>query len=238
MEMDASKSSDSVLHRLGLVKKYNMITTVDIENMLTTSGSRRLGKFLPVIRELLATEGRNWKRFQFQDTVDLVDYNPKWQVRKDTMMQDFRELFSDEAAKENMATFQDALAWHVTVTIPEGTRLPEVLSFLATLQEDDTVSAVSYGGALKGYFGPCIPEELCKRFTGGVLREEVKLLVECNIAENKDFDSRAVLNFCIRSLASAEILEENPCEYNVDHRNIHPPLEDIPSSNVPGCVSW
>ena len=237
MEMDASKSSDSVLHRLGLVKKYNMITTVDIENMLTNS-SRRLDKFLPVIQELLMTEKRDWKRFQFQDTVDLVDYNPKWQVRKDAMIHEFSELFSDETVQEQKANLSSVLAWHVTVTIPEGTRMQEVLTFLTALQEDDSVSAVSYGGALKGYFGPYIPEELCKRFEGAILGEEVKLQVECHIGDVQDHDSKAVLNFCIRGLASMQVKEDNPCEYNVDHRNIGLSAEGNLTSKVPDCIAW
>lgn len=189
---------NTVLDCLKLVKKYDLVTEVDIEDMVTS----KRDSLLPVIKGLLVDGARDWSYFRFIDNVEDLNEFSAWQARKNAIMKDYEK--TDCIWEGNHI---DAVSFQATVKISQGTSQEQLLAFLTRVNRDPTVSSFSFGGALRDYAAPLVPEELCNRIKGGQLYEDVVVHAGCSWWD-EDSKRENLLQRCISAVESLYLRDE------------------------------
>ncbi|CAB9502215.1 expressed unknown protein [Seminavis robusta] len=191
-------SRNFVADKLKDVKQDANIVKLEVEDLLMATSYHSL---LPKVKALLIQDDRSWKRIDFIDSLCSSDFSV-WQAVKQKVMNEY------ESSIDNTCSYTNCVSFRATVEVNEGTAKHSTISLLNSLQRDQDVKDISYGGGLYGHNHDAIPGTLKRSFDeDGNLKKSFVVHIKCgwsNAGDRSDRLWKATLQSCLNNLQGIE----------------------------------
>ncbi|CAB9526028.1 expressed unknown protein [Seminavis robusta] len=184
-------STDFIIDKLKEVRNNAQVLKLEIEDLLTSPH----GSVLSLIKAIAISGSRDWQWVRFVDTVDPYDF-AKYQQQKKAIMQDYQRSIDDTCK------YQGIISFDTTFRIAQGTPSSVLLNTLQSLDQDQTVTKVTFQGDLFGLDEAMLPSMLNQRIDplSGETTGEVSIAVIAGWTVATVLDWKMMLSGCIQQL--------------------------------------